>query len=112
MSTTPDEDVDTSGGESRAVTRHRRVLRRPAKGRMLAGVAAGIASYSGVDVSIVRVGFAVLTIVGFTGIPFVTLPLYLLGIPLYLACWLFIPEEGSDQAIAATMLHKLHSRPR
>lgn len=83
-------------------------LRRPVRGRMVAGVAAAIARHFNIDVTIVRVIFAVLTIAGFTGLPFLgPLPLYLGGIPLYLACWLLIPEEGSDSSIAA---HFLRSR--
>jgi phage shock protein C len=110
MSTTPDDGVQAPHDEPQA-DRHGRVLRRPLTGRMVAGVAAGLASYAGIDVTIVRVGFAVLTIIGFTGLPFFgTAPFYLLGVPLYLACWLFIPEEGSNQAIAATILRKLQSR--
>ncbi len=80
-------------------------LRRPAKGRMVAGVAAAIGRYFNVDVTIVRVVFAVLTIAGFTGLPFLGgIPLYLGGVPLYLACWLLIPEQGSDHSIAASFL--------
>jgi phage shock protein PspC (stress-responsive transcriptional regulator) len=76
-------------------------FRRPAEGRMLAGVAAAIARHFHVDVTLVRIGFAVLTIVGFTGLPYLGwIPLYLGGIPLYLAGWLLIPEEGSDHSIA------------
>lgn len=76
-------------------------LRRPQHGRMVAGVAAAIARYSGIDVTIVRVAFAVLTVVGFTGLAyFASIPLYLGGIPLYLACWVLIPDEGDDQSIA------------
>jgi phage shock protein PspC (stress-responsive transcriptional regulator) len=56
---------------------------------MLAGVASGIAGYVGIDALLVRIAFAVLTIVG--GV----------GIPLYVACWLLIPEEGSERSIAA-----------
>jgi phage shock protein C len=66
-----------------------RSLTRPAHDRMLAGVASGLASYAGVDVLIVRIAFAVLTFLGGA------------GIPLYLACWLLIPAEGSGQSIAA-----------
>jgi len=55
---------------------------------MLAGVASGIAGYVGVDALFVRIAFAVLTIVG--GV----------GIPLYVACWLLIPDEGATQSIA------------
>jgi phage shock protein C len=88
--------------------RTRTSLRRPIRGRMVAGVAAAVAQYFNIDVTIVRVIFAVLTIAGFTGLPFLgAVPLYLGGIPLYLACWLLIPEEGSDSSIAA---HVLRSR--
>jgi len=55
---------------------------------MLAGVASGIATYLGVDVLLVRIAFAVLVFVG--GI----------GLPLYAACWLLIPEEGATASIA------------
>jgi len=79
----------------------RTALRRPRQGRMLAGVAAAFARHFHVDVTIVRIGFAVLTIVGFTGLPYLGwIPLYLAGIPLYLAGWLLIPEEGSEHSIA------------
>ena len=79
----------------------RRPLVRPLQGRMLAGVAAAIARHFHVDVTIVRIAFAVLAILGFTGPAYLGgLPLYLAGIPLYLAGWLLIPEEGSDHSIA------------
>ncbi len=110
MSTSPD-DVRVS--DRTGPVRNGRTLRRPVSGRILAGVAAGLASYSGIDVTIVRIAFAVFTVVGFTGLPFLGwLPLYLFGVPLYLAGWLFIPEEGSEQSIAATMLRSLHARSR
>ena len=64
-------------------------LSRPSHDRMLAGVAAGIARYLNVDVTVVRILFAVLALVGGA------------AIPIYLAGWLLIPEEGEDQSIAA-----------
>ena len=68
---------------------------------MLAGVAAGLARHCHVDVTIVRIAFAVVTIAGFTGLAYLGgIPLYLAGIPLYVAGWLLIPEEGSDHSIA------------
>jgi phage shock protein C len=63
-------------------------LRRPFDERTLGGVAAGLAAFFGLDVAHVRIAFVVLTIVGGA------------GIPLYLAAWALIPEEGSDIAIA------------
>ena len=86
-------------------------LRRPAKGRMVAGVCVAIGRHFNIDVTIVRVTFAVLTVVGFTGLAYLgSLPLYLGGIPLYLACWLLIPEEGSDESIAATFIKNRQHR--
>ena len=67
-------------------------LRRAYNGRMLAGVAAGLADYLAVDVTIIRVAFVVLTFLGGA------------AIPAYLACLLLIPEEGSEQSIAGSLL--------
>lgn len=69
-----------------------RPLTRPREGRMLAGVAAGIAEYLRVDVTIVRIVIVVLCLVGGA------------GVPLYLAGWLLIPEEGAESSIAAELL--------
>ncbi|HEV2936833.1 MAG TPA: PspC domain-containing protein [Streptosporangiaceae bacterium] len=76
------------------------LLRRSHTDRMLAGVAGGVAEYFGVDATIVRIAFVVLTIIG--GV----------GIPLYLAGLLLIPDEGSDQSIAGSIIESLQSRPR
>ena len=73
-------------------------LRRPVNDRMLAGVAAGIARYLGADVTIIRIVLAVLTFVGGA------------GVPIYLACWLLIPEEGSDQSIASSFVQSRQTR--
>ena len=73
----------------------RRTLSRPVEGRMLGGVAAGLAEYLDIDVTVVRILFAVLTLVGGA------------AIPVYLAAWLLIPEDGADESIAAGLF-----RPR
>lgn len=78
----------------------RAAFRRPIHDRMLTGVAAGLAGYFGVDVTIVRVAFVVLTVVGGA------------GIPLYLAGLLLIPEEGSDQSIVGSFVESRQSRSR
>ena len=75
-------------------------LRRPVQDSVVAGVAAGLARYLGVDVMIIRLAFVVLTIFGGA------------GIPLYLAGLLLIPEEGSDQSIAGSLIESLRSRSR
>jgi phage shock protein C len=67
-------------------------LRRPVDGRTLGGVAAGLATFFAVDVTPVRIAFVMLSILGGA------------GLPLYLAAWALIPEEGSDIAIADGLL--------
>jgi phage shock protein PspC (stress-responsive transcriptional regulator) len=59
---------------------------------MIAGVAVGLADYLGVDVAVVRVVLVVLALVG--GV----------GIPLYLAAWLFVPDECDDESVAERIL--------
>lgn len=57
-------------------------LVRPKKGRMVAGVAMGLANYFNVDVTFVRLIWVLLLIPG--GIP---------GILPYIICWIVIPSE-------------------
>ena len=64
-------------------------LYRPREGRVIAGVCAGLAAYFGVDPTLVRLAFALVTVFG--GI----------GILLYLVAWIVIPEEGGDGASIA-----------
>src|SRR5579862_5866023 len=77
---------------------HRLMLRRSVRDRMLTGVAGGIGYYFGVDAMIVRIAFVVLTLFG--GV----------GIPLYLAGLLLIPEQGSDISIAGSLIESLQRR--
>jgi phage shock protein PspC (stress-responsive transcriptional regulator) len=69
-----------------------RPLCRPLADRMLAGVASGLARYLGIDVLLARIALVVLCFVG--GI----------GVPLYVAGWLLIPDEGTGQSIAADFI--------
>jgi phage shock protein C len=73
-------------------------FRRPVHDRMIAGVAAGIADYLGADVTAVRIILAVLVFVGGA------------GLPIYLAGWLLIPEEGASQSIAGEFFQSRHVR--
>jgi phage shock protein C len=75
-------------------------LCRPASDRMLAGVAAGIARYLDVDVTIVRIVIAVLTLAGGA------------GVSLYIAGWLLIPQEGSSESLASEFIQSLSARAR
>ena len=78
----------------------RTALRRPFDGRVLTGVAEGLGRYFGIDTTLVRIGFVVLTVIGGA------------GIPLYLAGLLLIPDEGSDQSIAASIIESFQNRNR
>lgn len=75
-------------------------IQRPLDGRMAFGVCAGIAQYLNVDVNVVRILFAVLTVIGGA------------GIPVYIAGWLLLPEEGAEQSIASEFIGSLQGRSR
>jgi len=94
------EDTTTESGRNTRPAPGRVLLRRSYQDRMLGGVAGGLAQYFDVDPIIVRIAFAVLTLFGGA------------GIPLYLAGLLLIPEEGTDQSIAGSLIESLQSRPR
>jgi phage shock protein C len=70
-----------------------KVLVRSRKGRMVAGVCAGVAEYFGVDVTLVRVIVAVLAII--TGGA---------GILAYLVAWAIIPEESQKASDAENLV--------
>jgi len=92
-------NTTTADANTQAIDQSRpQPLRRPVHDRMVAGVAAGLAQYLGADVTIIRIVLAVLTFVGGA------------GVPIYLACWLLIPEEGSDQSIASSFVQSRQTR--
>lgn len=68
---------------SQQVERPTKRLYRSERNRMLAGVAGGIAEYFGIDPTIVRVVFVLLTIWGGS------------GILIYLLLWFIVPTESS-----------------
>ena len=72
-------------------------LYRVREGRLVAGVYAGLASYFGVDPTLVRLAFILVTVFG--GI----------GVLLYLCAWIVIPEEGGDGSIAEGLVNKRRS---
>jgi phage shock protein C len=75
-----------------------RVLRRPAEGRIIGGVAAAVADYLDLDPSVVRIGAVALVLLGGA------------GVPLYLAGWLLIPADGAPSSVAEDLLG--HARAR
>src|SRR5258708_19963065 len=74
-------------------------LERKLKGRMLAGVCAGLAEYLGVDPTLGRGIFAVLAFFGGTG-----------GVA-YLVAWAPIPEEGEPVSIPEEIINTGGSAP-
>jgi phage shock protein PspC (stress-responsive transcriptional regulator) len=72
-----------------------KVLVRNRKGRMVAGVCAGVADYFGIDVTLVRVIVAVISVI--TGGA---------GVLAYLVAWAIIPEEGEKSSIAENIVNK------
>jgi len=86
MTTAPFETSEDRGVE--AGTEPPSGLHRGGPDRMIAGVAAGLADYFDIDPTLVRVGFVALSLLGG------------LAVPLYLAGWLLIPEEGAEQSVA------------
>lgn len=82
----------TSGGPSGQPGRKR--LERKIENRWLAGVCAGLADYTGIDATLIRVVFAVLTFFGG------------LGPIAYVFGWALIPEEGDRVSIAERFINK------
>lgn len=75
-------------------------LRRPVQGRLLGGVAAGLARYINADVNLVRIGFVLLAFLGGA------------AVPVYILAWLLIPEDGAAQSIAGELFSSLENRSR
>ena len=72
-----------------------KVLVRSRDGRMLAGVCAGVAGYFGLDVTLVRVIWAIVSVI--TGGA---------GVLAYLVAWVIIPGEGQKSPTAENITGK------
>lgn len=72
-----------------------KVLVRRRDNRIIAGVCAGVADYIGMDVNLLRVIVAVVTVftVG-------------TGVLAYIIAWLVIPEEGQKTSIVEDLVNK------
>jgi phage shock protein PspC (stress-responsive transcriptional regulator) len=66
-------------------------------GRLVAGVCVGLAAYFGIDPTLVRLAFVVLTVFGG------------FGVLLYLGAWLVIPDEIDGKSIAESFVNKRRS---
>lgn len=69
-------------------------LVRTRDGRLIAGVASGIAAYFRIDANLVRLGFAVFTV------------FYGLGALLYVIAWAILPEENEDKSIVEDFINR------
>lgn len=96
--TNPAPDTSQPTDSDQATSYHHTDLYRPVEGRMVAGVAAGLARYLGADVTLVRIVLIALVFIGGA------------GLPLYLAGWLLMPEEGSEQSIAGDFIRPRSAR--
>lgn len=76
-----------------------RRLARADDGRWLGGVCVGLGRYFDVNPLVYRIGFAALALAGGT------------GLLLYVAAWLVIPAETSDDSIAVEALRDHRDRP-
>jgi phage shock protein C len=72
-------------------------LYRLQHGRLVAGVCVGLADYFGIDPTLVRLAFALLSVFGG------------LGILLYLCGWIVIPDETDGASIAESFVNKRRS---
>src|SRR5437667_5479618 len=89
--TSPTLDADTVEVDRKLV--------RPAEGRVVAGVAAGLARYFGISPIVYRVAFAALVLLGGS------------GLILYAAAWLVIPDERRGESVVEEAVHHHRDRP-
>ncbi len=68
-------------------------MRRAREDRLVAGVAAGLAARTGIDVTVFRIAFVVAALLGG------------FGVAAYVVAWLLLPAEGSDGSIASKALN-------
>ena len=72
----------------------RRLLRRNSSDRVIGGVASGIGDYLNVDPLLIRIGFVGLMVFGG------------LGLILYVAGWILIPEDNESESIGGQLLDR------
>ncbi|MDQ3688883.1 MAG: PspC domain-containing protein [Chloroflexota bacterium] len=76
-----------------------RLLRRRTDDRVVGGVASGLGDFLNVDPLLVRIGFVGLMVFGG------------LGLLLYVAGWLLVPEESSDDSIVGELITRMALPP-
>jgi len=70
-------------------------FRRSTTERLMGGVAGGLGDYLDVDPVLIRVVFVAFAFAGG------------FALPLYLAAWLLVPDEGSDESIGERLVRRV-----
>ncbi len=91
--------ADDAGSSPDSMPEYRQGLVRTRDGRVVAGVAGGLAATWGTRRWLVRAGFIVSS--AFAG----------LGLVLYLLGWLLMPEEGESESIAQRIVRRMNVQP-
>ena len=73
-------------------------LQRSESDRFLTGVCGGIADYTGIDSTLIRVLFAVFTLLGFSGV-FV-----------YIVAWLLMPAESERRSLLEQIIRNFQGK--
>lgn len=70
-----------------------RKIERSRKNKILAGVCGGLGEAFGINPNIIRVFWAVITIL--------TMNFFLIGVLIYIICWVLLPQAGDADIIEA-----------
>lgn len=73
-------------------------LQRSESDRFLTGVCGGIAAYTGIDSTLIRVLFAVFTLLGFSGV-FV-----------YIVAWLIMPSQSEQRSLLEQIVRNFQGK--
>lgn len=73
-------------------------LQRSDSDRFLTGVCGGIAAYTGLDSTIVRIIFVVLTLLAMS------------GIPIYILAWLLMPAESEQRSLLEQIIRNFQGK--
>jgi phage shock protein C len=71
-------------------------LTRSKDNRIIAGVCGGLGAYLDIDPNIIRILWALVSVIGYI----------ITGIVVYIIAWALIPEEGEEEVIEAEYTYK------
>ncbi|MBR8744388.1 PspC domain-containing protein [Nocardiopsis sp. MG754419] len=73
-------------------------LQRSESDRFLTGVCGGIAAYTGIDSTLIRVLFVVFTLLGFS------------GVFIYIVAWLLMPSESEQRSLLEQIIRNFQGK--